>query len=140
MRISDWSSDVCSSDLVGDVAPTYAIRVSCPFAMPMRPPVGRGYAPDTRAVSKAVAPMANACDPRTKVRTKSRRARSTVLREPSVPPHLDRHASRLLTGQLPTPRHDPVTFRLTEPDCTPRYTPYTRPARQTATPIVNMQC
>src|SRR3546814_9045352 len=39
---------------------------SPPFAMPMRPLVGRGYAPDTRAVSEAVAPMVNACDPRPK--------------------------------------------------------------------------
>src|SRR3546814_3425631 len=55
---------------VGGVAPTYAIRVSCPFAMPMRPLVGRGYAPDTRAVSEAVAPMVNACEPRIKSRSK----------------------------------------------------------------------
>src|SRR3546814_17487810 len=53
--------------------------------MPMRPLVGRGYAPDTRAVSEAVAPMVNACDPRTKVRTKSRRGRSPDLRDPSPP-------------------------------------------------------
>src|SRR3546814_7286796 len=58
---------------------------SPPFAMPMRPLVGRGYAPDTRAVSEAVAPMVNACDPRTKVRTKSRRGRSPDLRDPSPP-------------------------------------------------------
>src|SRR3546814_4327810 len=101
MRISDWSSDVCSSDLVGDVAPTYAIRVSCPFAMPMRPPVGRGYAPDTRAVSKAVAPMANACDPRTKVRTKSRRGRRPDLRDPSLIPVRDAHASARRSGLRP---------------------------------------
>src|SRR3546814_18641396 len=104
MRISDWSSDVCSSDLVGDVAPTYAIRVSSPFAMPMRPPVGRGYAPDTRAVSEAVAPMVNACDPRTKVRTKSRRGRSPDLRDPSPPFALP---MRPLVGQ----GHAPETGR-----------------------------
>src|SRR3546814_16813046 len=40
---------------VGDVAPTYAIRVPCPFAMPMRPLVDRGYPPDTRAVSEVAA-------------------------------------------------------------------------------------
>src|SRR3546814_19468262 len=61
---------------VGGVAPTYAIRVSCPFAMPMRPLVGRGYAPDTRPVSEAGAPMVHAFEPRLKSRTKNRRGRS----------------------------------------------------------------
>src|SRR3546814_6101589 len=60
---------------------TSAIRVSSPFAMPMRPLVGRGYAPDTRAVSESVAPMVNTCDPRTKVRSKTRRGRSPDLRD-----------------------------------------------------------
>src|SRR3546814_20422502 len=46
---------------VGGVAPTYAIRVSFPLAMPIRPPVGRGYAPDNRAVSEAVAPLVYEC-------------------------------------------------------------------------------
>src|SRR3546814_1266236 len=53
--------------------------------MPMRPLVGRGYAPDTRAVSEAVAPMVNACEPRIKSRSKSRRGRSPDLRDPSPP-------------------------------------------------------
>src|SRR3546814_6135937 len=68
--------------------------------MPMRPLVGRGYAPDTRAVSEAVAPMANACDPRTKVRTKSRRGRSPDLRDPSLMPVRDAHRSEEHTSEL----------------------------------------
>src|SRR3546814_17710566 len=69
--------------------------------MPMRPLVGRGYAPDTRAVSEAVAPMANACDPRTKVRTKSRRGRSPDLRDPNLMPVRDAHASARRSGLRP---------------------------------------
>src|SRR3546814_3873863 len=69
--------------------------------MPMRPPVGRGYAPDTRAVSKAVAPMANACDPRTKVRTKSRRGRRPDLRDLSLMLVRDGHASGRSAGLRP---------------------------------------
>src|SRR3546814_12876246 len=101
MRISDWSSDVCSSDLrrwrarairkskaepgaVGDVAPTYAIRVPCPFALPTRPLLGRGYAPDTRAVSEAVAPMGSACDLQIQSQTRSLSARLPALRKAQV--------------------------------------------------------
>src|SRR3546814_16864473 len=86
---------------VGDVAPTYAIRVSCPFAMPMRPLVGRGYAPDTRAVSEAVAPMANACEPRTKVRTNNRRGSSTALLFPRLPTVRAAHPSAHAAGHTP---------------------------------------
>src|SRR3546814_12590048 len=56
---------------VGGVAPTYAIRVPCPFALPMRPPVGRRSPPDPRAVSEGVAPMVNAFDTRTKLRNQN---------------------------------------------------------------------
>src|SRR3546814_2229731 len=66
---------------VGDVAPTYAIRVPCPFAMPMRPLVGRGHAPDTRAVSAAVAPMGSACELPIQSQTRSRWGRGPDLRK-----------------------------------------------------------
>src|SRR3546814_2754458 len=52
--------------------------------MPMRPLVGRGYAPDTRAVSEAVAPMGSACDLQIQSRTRSRRGRSPDLRKGAV--------------------------------------------------------
>src|SRR3546814_5090835 len=43
--------------------------------------VGRGYAPDTRAVSEAVAPMGSACEPQIQSRTRSRRGRRLDLRK-----------------------------------------------------------
>src|SRR3546814_7894682 len=52
--------------------------------MPMRPRVGRGYAPDTRAVSEAVAPMGSACDLQIQSQTRSRRGRSPDLRKGAV--------------------------------------------------------
>src|SRR3546814_2061820 len=90
MRISDWSSDVCSSDLAG-----------------------RGYAPDTRAVGRGYAPDTHAppetarlnpthgCEPRTKSRSKSRRGRSPDLRDPSLMPVRDAHASARRSGLRP---------------------------------------
>src|SRR3546814_8041897 len=39
MRISDWSSDVCSSDLVG-IEPTLLSRLNCPRRSMTRTPAG----------------------------------------------------------------------------------------------------
>src|SRR3546814_17904526 len=81
--------------------------------MPMRPLVGRGYAPDTRAVSEAVAPIVNACEPRIKRRSKSRRGRSPDLRDPSPPFAMPMR--QYDAGVLPTSSDDLLVPHATAP-------------------------
>src|SRR3546814_8087655 len=73
MRISDWSSDVCSSDLPDTHAPPETARLN----------------------------PTHGCEPRTKSRSKSRRGRSPDLRDPSLMPVRDAHASARRSGLRP---------------------------------------
>src|SRR3546814_3956676 len=51
MRISDWSSDVCSSDLsLSTHAPLWQARRRCP--LPQRPTAGTGTRSEERRVGK----------------------------------------------------------------------------------------
>src|SRR3546814_17776511 len=82
MRISDGSSDVCSSDLtVGRAYAPDARATRIPDVRPT-PPVGRAYAPDARATK-----IADDC--RAFAGAKSRRGRSPHLRpSPCIPPYV----------------------------------------------------
>src|SRR3546814_14611066 len=52
MRISDWSSDVCSSDLACIAAIAFDVRIVAEAA---------GVEPETRTEAEAVAPQVNRC-------------------------------------------------------------------------------